>query len=214
MKISNDFLSILVPKFIKERMEQGMRFMAEDQGEVTILFAYICQFDKILTKVGKSIVATLDNIFRTFDLYCANHGIQKIETVGYTYLVCAGVADVEKDLPAELRAVNPTRRMVSMAFEMMGLMSTLTVEGIPLKMKVGVHRGRVIAGVIGFHKPQFSLVGDPVNTTSRIASTTEEGKISISKSVFEDLQTCDIENEFRFVQRDVFVPHPPISQPP
>lgn len=85
MKISNDFLSILVPKFIKERMEEGMRFMAEDQGECAILFAYILDFDKILTKVGKGIVETLDNIFRTFDLYCANHGIQKIEVPHYFF---------------------------------------------------------------------------------------------------------------------------------
>lgn len=49
-----------------------------------------------------------------------------------------------------------------------------------LSIKIGIHYGRVIAGVIGHHKPQFSLIGDTVNTTSRVCSTGEEGKITIS----------------------------------
>lgn len=55
------------------------------------------------------------------------------------------------------------------------------------KLKIGIHRGSVIAGVIGFHKPQFSLIGDTVNTTSRICGGCQEEEISISESVFNEV---------------------------
>lgn len=54
-------------------------------------------------------------------------------------------------------------------------------------IKIGIHFGRVIAGVIGLHKPQFSLIGDTVNTTSRVCSTGISGKITISEQSYEQL---------------------------
>ena len=55
----------------------------------------------------------------------------------------------------------------------------------PLVGKIGIHYGRAISGVIGFHKPQFSLIGDTVNTTSRVCSTGQEDKITLSEKAFE-----------------------------
>jgi phospholipid-translocating ATPase len=62
-------------------MAQGMRFMAEDQGDVCVLFSYICGFDEILNHLGKNIVDFLDNLFRHFDKICVHHGVQKIEVL-------------------------------------------------------------------------------------------------------------------------------------
>eukprot|EP01017_Pseudomicrothorax_dubius_P013629 TRINITY_DN1607_c0_g2_i1.p1 TRINITY_DN1607_c0_g2~~TRINITY_DN1607_c0_g2_i1.p1 ORF type:complete len:667 (-),score=145.21 TRINITY_DN1607_c0_g2_i1:2446-4446(-) len=186
-KTSNDFLSILVPKFVKDILEAGKRHLSEDSGEVVILFCYICEFDKILSNVGEPIIEILDNLFRTFDSFCSNHGIQKIETVGYTYLVCAGLKSCEAGIPPHILAKDPTERMVAMAIEMVDYIKKRKIGGISLKMKVGIHRGPVNSGVIGHHKPQFSLIGDTVNTTSRICATTEEGKIAISEQVYKNL---------------------------
>ncbi len=58
-----------------------------------------------------------------------------------------------------------------MALDMISYVEKVRIEGIPLTLKIGVHQGRAIAGVIGYHKPQFSLIGDTVNTTSRVCST-------------------------------------------
>eukprot|EP01017_Pseudomicrothorax_dubius_P031221 TRINITY_DN3964_c0_g2_i2.p1 TRINITY_DN3964_c0_g2~~TRINITY_DN3964_c0_g2_i2.p1 ORF type:complete len:760 (+),score=197.16 TRINITY_DN3964_c0_g2_i2:41-2281(+) len=160
---------------------------------------YICEFDKIITKVGTPIIEILDTLFRTFDGFCANHGVQKIETVGYTYLACAGLRACEGGVPQHLLQIDPTQRIVEMAVEMMDYVKTRRIGGIQLKMKVGVNRGPVIAGVIGFHKPQFSLIGDTVNTTSRICATTFEGAIAISKPVYELVKGLD----FRFTERAV-----------
>lgn len=58
-------------------------------------------------------------------------------------------------------------------------------NGEKIKVRIGIHYGRVIAGVIGHHKPQFSLIGDTINTTSRVMSTGEDGKITISEQAFQ-----------------------------
>jgi len=63
-----------------------------------------------------------------------------------------------------------------------------------LILKIGIHHGRVIAGVIGAHKPQFSLIGDTVNTTSRVCSTGESGFITLSESAYNNVK----EQKYKF----------------
>ncbi len=75
-----------------------MRFMSDDQGEVTILFCDICDFDKVVSKLGKRVVNILDELFRVFDGFCATHSIQKIETVGKTYMASAGIKSCENGI--------------------------------------------------------------------------------------------------------------------
>lgn len=86
-----------------------------------------------------------------------------------------------------------------MAFDFIDFSSAIEVQGIPLKLKMGINFGRVIAGVIGFHKPQFSLIGDTVNTASRYASNCPEGKFYISDTVYEIVKSAD----FKFLGKDV-----------
>ena len=69
-----------------------------------------------------------------------------------------------------------------------------------IKLKIGIHNGRVISGVIGYHKPQFSLIGDTVNTTSRVCSTGIDGSITLSEEAFENIKNSNIECEQRVVQ--------------
>jgi len=68
-----------------------------------------------------------------------------------------------------------------MAFRMKYIAESYKINDQRIILKIGIHRGEVIAGVIGKHKPQFSLIGDTVNTTSRVCSTGETGSIMISK---------------------------------
>jgi class 3 adenylate cyclase len=69
-----------------------------------------------------------------------------------------------------------------------------------LQIKIGIHYGRVIAGVIGHHKPQFSLIGDTVNTTSRVCSTGEDGQITISERAYEQADMPELSFEQRVVE--------------
>ena len=75
--------------------------MADDAGDVTLLFCDICDFDKVITDCQDLIVEILDEIFRAFDFLCKQHGIQKIETVGKTYMACGGLKFIEEELSEE-----------------------------------------------------------------------------------------------------------------
>ena len=74
-----ELLSILVPPFMKESLIQGVHSLSEDQGNVTILFCDICDFDKIIKKEQKGVIKILDNLFRMFDTFCLENDVQKIE---------------------------------------------------------------------------------------------------------------------------------------
>ena len=72
--------------------------MADDAGEVTILFCDICEFDNVMKVCSENVIHILDEVFRYFDFLCKKHGIQKIETVGKTYMACGGLKFVEGKL--------------------------------------------------------------------------------------------------------------------
>ena len=101
---------------------------------------------------------------------------------------CTGIKICETDIPTKILLINKTTRLASMAFEMMKFVETFTTsKGKKLKLKIGIHQGDVIAGVIGEQKPQFSLIGDTVNTTSRVCSTGESNEITVSEEAARDL---------------------------
>ena len=81
IQIRQEILSILVPKFVKDQLNQGNRTMQQNQDMVVILFCDICEFDKMITIEGTKIVQLLDSLFRAFDGFCLKYGAQKIEVV-------------------------------------------------------------------------------------------------------------------------------------
>ena len=196
-----DILGILVPKFVKDQLSQGAFSMQESQDDIAILFCDMCDFDHIITIENLKIVQILDEIFRNFDNLCLKHGVQKVETVGKTYMACAGLKACEMNFSSHTLKTEKTRRLVSMAFEMMKFMEKVTIgKGETIQLKIGIHIGTVIAGVIGHHKPQFSLIGDTVNTTSRVCSTGLEGSITISEAAFNNIKNSNLEFLKRIAQ--------------
>ena len=105
-------------------------------------------------------------------------------------MACAGLKDCEVEL--EIHEPNPIKRLLKVAFEMMKLVKPFTYgnDGKPLTLKIGINNGPVIAGIIGHHKPQFSLIGDTINTTSRLCSAKEisHGKIIISSNSYDQIK--------------------------
>ncbi|CAK62714.1 unnamed protein product (macronuclear) [Paramecium tetraurelia] len=198
----HDILGILLPKFIRHRLNETDEYnIHQNQGEVAIVFCDICNFDQVIMEEQENIVQFLDDLFRTFDKYCEFCGVQKIETVGKTYMASAGLKACEQEL-VYLSEIQPVQRALNLA-EMMMIYIRSKLWGInsqPLVGKIGIHYGRAISGVIGFHKPQFSLIGDTINTTSRVCSTGQEDKITLSEKAFEQLNNDKIEFEVRYVE--------------
>lgn len=94
-------------------------FVADDAGDVTILFCDIVDFDDVIRECQNQIVEILDELFRAYDLLCKKHGVQKIETVGKTYMACAGLKFVESDYPLEIRRISAAKRVLDMSKDMM-----------------------------------------------------------------------------------------------
>ena len=163
--------------------------MADDVGEVTVMFCDICDFTDVVNQCQDQIINILDEVFRAFDKFCQMEGVQKIETVGKTYMACGGIKSHEKTLSVNQKMLNPTRRVVNVCRRMMQFIKEFEyIKGKKLKLKIGVHYGSCILGLLGFHKPQFSLIGDTVNTTSRHCTTGEKDQIILSQTAYENVQ--------------------------
>jgi len=119
-------------------------------------------------------------------------------------MACGGLTQCELhyDTISEKKQGNSTLRLLKVAFEMRKFTQPLTYgrEGNKILLKIGIHHGPVIAGVIGHHKPQFSLIGDTVNTTSRLCSTGRDGKIIISEKAYHQVKD---HNNLAFFDRKV-----------
>jgi class 3 adenylate cyclase len=122
--------------------------------------------------------------------------------VGKTYTACAGLKSTEKDYAGKIQHENSTRRAIDMAIAMMNFIEECVFdEDSEIKIKIGIHYGRIIAGIIGHHKPQFSLVGESVSIANRCCSTAEDGKIALTEGAFDQIAT----DKFKFDKKKVEV---------
>ncbi|KAL4439344.1 hypothetical protein ABPG74_017007 [Tetrahymena malaccensis] len=191
-------LANLLPNFVRSRFNRnGDTNIEEDQGEVAIIFVEIVSFDEILKEQDENFIHWLDNLYRSFDYVCQRYGVQKIETVGKVYMACSGL-DVAKHQKAKkgndrIWRENETKKALDAAFAIQKKAQKIYWGSKSQKttLKIGIHYGRVIAGVIGYHKPQFSLIGDTVNTTSRVCSHCEANNITLSKQAHERVKDQD-----------------------
>jgi class 3 adenylate cyclase len=186
---AKELLGLLLPKFILEEMENAFEIttkpkVIDDGVNVSILFCDIAEFDEVVRSQENSIIGLLDGIFKKFDDLCTIHGVQKIETVGKTYMAAAGLKKADDALPYDLVKLHPTQRVLNLSKEMM----TYIHEHTSLDLKIGIHVGKPVMGVIGFHKPQFSLIGDVVNTTSRHCTTGKKGRVMMSQAAWETVE--------------------------
>src|SRR5574343_370579 len=116
----------------------------------------------------------------------ASRGGAKIVTGGKAALECGGLRDYEFEENGEYIKIPHAKRCLDLAFAVLSAFRSYKLQSdLNLAFKIGVNTGEVMAGVVGHHKPQFSLVGDTVNTGSRMSSTlTESNAVQISLSTY------------------------------
>lgn len=149
---------------------------------VTVLFSDIQGFTKIAEEVNPELlIDELDEFFFHFDSVVEKYGIEKIKTIGDAYMCAGGIPDRSRTNPVEV---------VLAALEMMEYIRTIKenpdTEGMKnWNIRIGIHTGTVIAGVVGHKKLSYDIWGDTVNTASRMESSCDGGKINISGTTHE-----------------------------
>ena len=201
---ANDVLRLLLPSFVINKVKTGIYYISIDQGVVSVLFCNICNFEELTSDLTPpELTGFLDELYGKFDQLCEILGVTKIETVGKTYMASAGIKDSEMELDSYLSSISHARRLVELALGMIRIVQKTHLKGARVNIKIGVNSGPVRAGVVGYHKPQFSLVGDTVNIASRMASTLSEyDSIQITQDTYEIIKESQ---ELAFCPQTSFV---------
>lgn len=158
---------------------------------VTVLFSDIQGFTKIAEEMNPEVlIDELDKFFFYFDSVVEKYGIEKIKTIGDAYMCAGGIPEKNRTNPVEVILA-----ALEMKVHMNKLKETSELEGMKYwDIRIGIHTGTVVAGVVGQKKLSYDIWGDTVNTASRMESSGEAGKINISGTTYEfakDFFTCE-----------------------
>ena len=184
-EIESLLLNILPAETAQELRREG-RAPARHYADVTVLFADIQNFTLIAESLSPAdLVAELDACFSRFDALMDRFSIEKIKTIGDAYLCVGGLPNPATHDPA---------RVVEAALAMLDVMDELRVErqaqGRPwFDIRIGIHTGPLVAGVVGTKKFAYDIWGDTVNTAARVEQTGEPGRINVSRVTYERI--CD-----------------------
>ena len=179
---SESLLRNILPAEVAERLKGGADVIADAYEAVTVLFIDIVGFTPLAQRLSASeLVALLDRVFRELDGLSERFGLEKIKTVGDAYIAVAG-------LPVPLDARASAIAAAEMALEVAPAVERAAGAHGPLRLRVGLHTGPVVAGVIGQRKFAYDLWGDAVNVASRMESQGLADHIQVSLSTFELLQ--------------------------
>jgi adenylate cyclase len=171
----------ILPDSIAERLKaEPNRPIADSYTEASVLFADLVSFTPTAHALGaERVVALLNQIFTRFDAIADELGVEKIKTIGDAYMVVAGLPEPQPD---------HVQRLAEMALRMHRVIDEIAArEGLPIRMRIGLESGPVMAGVIGRRKFTYDVWGDTVNVASRLQSHGEAGKTQISASLCERL---------------------------
>jgi class 3 adenylate cyclase len=186
---SQELLLKTLPGPIVERMMAGERDIADAHEMVSVIFADVVGFTPFASTLPpREVVRVLEKVFVAFDGIMRRHGIEKIKTIGDAYMAVAGVP-----FPCEDHAARAARA----ALDMQRALERIDV-GHELQMRIGLHAGPAVAGVIGKDKFLYDLWGDTVNIASRLESQGVPGRVQVSEDVVELLFKT-----FRFEPRGV-----------
>ncbi|MCS6808746.1 MAG: adenylate/guanylate cyclase domain-containing protein [Bacteroidota bacterium] len=179
----------ILPASIAGRLQNGERLIADKIDDATVIFADVTNFTHLSEVLSaEEIVALLNMLFSAFDDLADKFGVEKIKTMGDSYMAASGIP---------IQRPDHAEAAVNMALAMLHSLEQINAQtGRNLNIRIGIHSGPVIAGVIGVKKFIYDLWGDTVNTASRMESHGEPGKVHVSEAVYAKLQ-----GKFEFQER-------------
>jgi class 3 adenylate cyclase len=178
---SERLLLNVLPQPVAARLKEQEGVIADVYPDVTVLFEDIVGFTPLAERLSAStLVALLDRVFTRWDRLAADHGVEKIKTIGDAYMIAGGIP-----LPREDHAEAIAEMALAMGPEFARLASETRHA---LHLRIGIDTGPVVAGVIGRTKFIYDLWGDTVNTASRMESYAPPGTIQVTERTFERLR--------------------------
>ncbi|MEO8589698.1 MAG: adenylate/guanylate cyclase domain-containing protein, partial [Flavobacteriales bacterium] len=198
-EISDELLLNILPEEVAAELKKSGRAEARLFDNVTILFTDFMGFTSIAEKLSPSeLVQELSTCFEAFDGIVARHGVEKIKTIGDAYMAAGGLP-----VPTEGSVRNTVLAGLEMQSFMRAHAAQRIAEGkLAFEMRVGIHTGPVVAGIVGVKKFQYDIWGDTVNIASRMESNCEVGHVNISESTYDRIKEAP---EFCFTGRGKIV---------
>lgn len=178
---SDKLLLNTLPKKIVEELKMKGSADPEEFENVTIYFSDFVGFTKLSSELEpKFLISQLNEIFTAFDDIMEKHGCERIKTIGDAYMAVCGMPEPHND---------HADRMIRAASEMLEYLEKRNeIAEIKFVMRVGLHSGNVVGGIVGVKKYIYDVFGDSVNTASRMESNGEAGKINISEATYKILK--------------------------
>jgi PAS domain S-box-containing protein len=188
-------LENILPKSIigilkgRERMSVESPVIAQRIDQATVLFADIVGFTAFAqSREAEYVVGQLNRMIHLFDDLVDKHGVEKIKTIGDCYMLAGGVPDYQED---------HARRVADVALDMKDELERFNrAHGQAFQIRMGIHSGELVAGVIGTKKYVYDVWGDTVNTASRMESHGVPGEIQVSEDTYRLLG-----DRYRFEER-------------
>jgi adenylate cyclase len=170
---SHRLLLGILPPSVAERLELGDTNVVDYFAEVTVLFADLTGFTRLASETEvTAAVQHRNHVFKAFDQLVDERGVDKIKTIGDSYLLVGGLTH---------RSADHARTVVDAGQAMLSIAERMAADaGANFRLRIGVHTGPVVAGVMGANNFYYDLWGDTVNVASRMKSTSGHGQIQIS----------------------------------
>ena len=178
-------MSKILPVNIALELQEEKKVEPKYIDECSVLFTDFVGFTKLTENISpKNLIDLLHQIFCKFDEICKKNEVEKIKTIGDSYMCVSGVVDKKKD---------HANRLCMVAKEMLAYLDKTNIQRSKLRMptwemRIGIHTGPVICGVVGDDKFTFDMWGDTVNTASLMEQNSEPGKINISENTYLHIQ--------------------------
>ncbi|MCB0764050.1 MAG: adenylate/guanylate cyclase domain-containing protein [Flavobacteriales bacterium] len=178
----DDLLNNILPKVVARELFEKGRVEAREFPAATVLFTDFEHFTTVAEQLSASeLVELVDTCFKAFDAILIKHGVEKIKTVGDAYLACGGVPD-----PAFGSPVDVIIAALEMQRYIVALHDQRTALGLPaFRMRVGVHTGPVVGGIVGSHKFAYDIWGDAVNIAARMENAGAVGRVNVSQATYD-----------------------------
>jgi class 3 adenylate cyclase len=185
---SDQLLKNILPESVAEELKEKGFSEARQFDQVNIMFIEFFDFNNISKKMNPDkMVSEIDHCFKKFDQIISKFGLEKIKSFGAAYLAVSGF-DKENTQAA--------KQMARAALEIRKFMVEYQQDGGVFQIKIGIHNGSVIAGIVGIKKFAYDIWGDEVNTAARMEQHSLPGRINISGKLFEQLGE-DFECQYR-----------------